>query len=186
MHLCLHRIHMNTHCFGGLRPPNNAPSPPKSKHETLWISGVFVKFWNVKPPAQIQSPSTETQYPPYWKLSGDGYDNIPISITGSGLSTSTSTCTTLLPIGFIHQHNLVTDELRVSMHQTEQTVLPQCRSIRPFAQLLSVRAVMLAPRDANNIQGMSFGFYTCDWNDIPVAITSSWHDCSLRLVINSK
>jgi len=30
--------------FGGLRPPNKAPSPPKLKYETQQISGIFVKF----------------------------------------------------------------------------------------------------------------------------------------------
>ena len=30
--------------FDGLSPPNKAPSPPKLKHETLYISGVFVNF----------------------------------------------------------------------------------------------------------------------------------------------
>jgi len=28
----------------GLAPPNKVPSPPKLKHETLQISGVFVNF----------------------------------------------------------------------------------------------------------------------------------------------
>jgi len=33
------------------------------KHETLSISVVFVNFSSVKPPAQMQSPSAETQSP---------------------------------------------------------------------------------------------------------------------------
>jgi len=35
------------------------------------ISGVFVNFYNVKPPAKTQSPPAEPESPPYCKLSGD-------------------------------------------------------------------------------------------------------------------
>ena len=41
-----------TRGFGGLRSPNKAPSTPKLKYDTLQISGVFVKLYNVKPAAQ--------------------------------------------------------------------------------------------------------------------------------------
>jgi len=39
--------------FGGLSPPQTKfQAPPQFKYETLKINGGFVKFWNVKPPAQ--------------------------------------------------------------------------------------------------------------------------------------
>jgi len=34
---------------GSLAPTNNAPSPPKLKHETLYTSGVFVIFRMSRP-----------------------------------------------------------------------------------------------------------------------------------------
>jgi len=36
--------------FGGLRPPNKAPSPPKLKYATLEIGGVFIKFSECQAP----------------------------------------------------------------------------------------------------------------------------------------
>ena len=48
-----------TESFGGLSPTNKAPSPHKLKYETLYFSGVFVNFLNVKPHAQTQSLPTE-------------------------------------------------------------------------------------------------------------------------------
>ena len=50
--------------FGGLSPPNKAPSSSKLKCETLLISVFFVKFQNFKPPyTNVKSSS--------WRDSGD-------------------------------------------------------------------------------------------------------------------
>jgi len=35
----------------GLAPTEQISKPPKLNYETLYISGFFVKFWNVKTPA---------------------------------------------------------------------------------------------------------------------------------------
>ena len=52
----------------GLDPQNKAPSPPKLKHETLYIGGILVNLI-------MSSPPRTNAKPPYWKLSGDGSDS---------------------------------------------------------------------------------------------------------------
>jgi len=47
----------------GLAPPNNAPSPPKLKYETLYISGIFVKFECQAPLHKRQAPSYQRKAP---------------------------------------------------------------------------------------------------------------------------
>jgi len=42
--------------FGGFNPQNTAPSPHKLKYETLYISGIFVKF-------ECQAPLHERKAP---------------------------------------------------------------------------------------------------------------------------
>jgi len=68
--LCLdviaHGSAVATGGFGGLRPPNKAPNPPKLKYEALQISGIFVKF-------ESQAPRIKLK-PPYLRLSSDGSD----------------------------------------------------------------------------------------------------------------
>jgi len=39
--------------------PNKAPSPHKLKYETLYVSGMFVKFECPRPPAHTQSSSVD-------------------------------------------------------------------------------------------------------------------------------
>jgi len=45
--------------FGGLSSPKQCSKSPKLKHETLYISGVFVNFYNVNSPAQTCSTPVE-------------------------------------------------------------------------------------------------------------------------------
>jgi len=49
---------------GQLSSPNKVSRPNILKDETVWISGVFVNFWNVKPLCSNRKPL-------YWRLSGD-------------------------------------------------------------------------------------------------------------------
>jgi len=45
--------------FGGLSTPKQSTEPPKLKHDTLYISGVFINFSISSPFAQTQSPPIE-------------------------------------------------------------------------------------------------------------------------------
>jgi len=46
--------------FGGLSPSKQSSKPPKLKYETLYISGIFVKFECQDPPAHTSSPPAQT------------------------------------------------------------------------------------------------------------------------------
>jgi len=55
--------------FGGLIPPNKAPSPLKLKYKTLKINIIFA----------FKPPCTNVEAP-YWRLSGDGSDQSSMHI----------------------------------------------------------------------------------------------------------
>jgi len=58
--------------FGGLSPPNKAPSPPNWNREQ-YKSVEFLSIFRMSShPAQMQSHLQKRKAPLYWTLSGDG------------------------------------------------------------------------------------------------------------------
>jgi len=46
--------------------PQTILQAPQLKYETLYIGGVFVKFWNVKPPCTNVKPLLKTFWRRFW------------------------------------------------------------------------------------------------------------------------
>jgi len=66
----LHAVLSPRGSFGGLAPPDKAPSPPNwnMKHYNQLS---FCQLFNVKPPRTNPKTPSRTTKPPYWKLSGN-------------------------------------------------------------------------------------------------------------------
>ena len=84
----------------------------------------------------------------------------PATSIGSGVTTSTSTCTLFLLEGSIYQHNFPAEGLQVPPSSLGKLCLfnSGVEEFPPIIQLSSVRTTELSRRDASNIQGISFGF----------------------------
>ena len=79
-------------CFGGLSPPNKAPSPLKSERETLLISGVLVNFIMSSPPPHKRKAPRRTAEPPIENFLATVLVLLPIATDGVPLWVTNIDC----------------------------------------------------------------------------------------------
>ena len=79
-------------CFGGLSPPNKAPSPLKLERETLLISGVLVNFIMSSPPPHKRKAPRRTAEPPIENFLATVLVLLPIATDGVPLWVTNIDC----------------------------------------------------------------------------------------------
>jgi len=107
-----------------------------------------------------------------------------VSNTGGSPTTSTSTCTPILPVVSIHQHSLPAESSQVLPLQPGKLCWLNAgvEEFPPIVRPNSVRTTTLCRRDSNNIQRISFGLldqfllFPSERSDVPVSKSLAWRD----------